>query len=219
VTGKRLFLAVDLSMAVTRKIGDAIQKMRPLADRAGMRVGWVPPENLHVTLKFLGWSPDESVDAIRDKVTALAKGRRGFDLGARGVGAFPSETGARVLWMGVQDASGALARLAADVEKAMVGLGFAAETRPYSAHVTVGRVKDGKGGAEVLAPFRDTDFGNSSIRAVVLYESVTKPTGSKYTALFRAPLEGPPPRTERQTRGVEPEPQESEEPNGGQHEQ
>ncbi len=215
---KRLFLAVDLTLATTRKVAEGIARMRTTAERTGLRVTWVPPENLHVTVKFLGLVPGESVEAIRDRMTTVARGRRGFDLGARGVGAFPTEADARVLWIGVTDPTGALARLATDVERAMLDLGFPAEIRPFSPHVTVGRVRDGHGAAEVLAPHREQDFGGSSIRHVVLYESLMKSVSSKYVSLFRAPLEATSQRTERQTRSVEGEAQESEEPNGGQHE-
>jgi len=209
---KRLFLAVNLSVAVTRKIADAAARMRQTAERRGLKVGWVAPANLHVTLKFLGWTPAEAATAIEDKMAAALAGRRPFDLGARGAGAFPTESQARVLWVGIADASGGLAQLAAVAEEQMEKLGYARETRPFSAHVTVGRVKEGKGADEVLAPFKQTDFGTSSIREVILYESQMRSTGSEYAPLARIGF-GPP---ERQTRDVEGS-KESEGPtNGGQ---
>jgi 2'-5' RNA ligase len=207
---KRLFLAVNLSVAVTRKIGEAIGKMRQAAERRGLRVGWVPPANLHVTLKYLGWSSAEVVEAVRDQVAALSSGLGAFELGARGTGGFPSETGARVLWVGVSDPAGVLGPLAERVDVAMAGLGYAREERPFHPHVTVGRVKEGKGTEEVLAPFRGVDFGSSTVRDIVLYESFTKASGSEYVAQFRHPLAIP----ERQTRMLE-RAQESEDPDGG----
>lgn len=221
---KRLFLAVTLSVGTTRRIADAVARMRPVAERRGLRVAWVAPANLHVTLKFLGWTSAEVVDAVRDRLIAVAAKRRGFDVGARGVGAFPSEVGARILWAGVTDPSGTLGAIAAEVDGEMAALGYVKETRPFTAHVTIGRVKDGKGAEEVLGPHHATDFGVSPIRELILYESVTKSSGSEYTALARAPLAGGSGRPERQTRGVEEETgpttgqKESEEPtNGGQH--
>jgi len=212
---KRLFLAVSFSVPVTRRLAEAALKMRPAADKAGIRASWAPSANLHVTLKFLGWTNADVVDAVRDRVREAAAGRKGFDIGARGVGAFPDENHPSVLWIGVTDAHGALKELAETIDVATSKLGFARETRPFHPHVTVARVREGRGGlAEVFAPFRQTDFGQSLVREVVLYESITKSKGSEYVALFRIPLEAAPPRAERQTREVE-EGSTSEDANGG----
>src|SRR5215831_19404581 len=207
---KRLFLAVNLGVATTRKIADAVARMRTVADRRGLRVGWVPPANLHLTLKFLGWSSAEVVEAIRDRTVAAAAGVAPFELAARGAGGFPSDGHARVLWVGVGDPGGVLSSLVGRLEVEMAALGFARESHAFHPHVTVGRVKDGRGTDEVLAPFKDVPFGSSQIRELVLYESFTKSSGSEYIAQFRVPLSRP----ERQTRMVDGE-QESEDPDGG----
>lgn len=202
---KRLFVAVNLSIASTRRVAEAADRLRRAASDRHLKIAWVPPANLHVTLKFLGWTRPEAVAAIRDRLRDGVASRRGFEIEAAGVGAFPGAGSARVIWVGLRDASGALAALARDVETWMVDLGFDREARPYSPHITLGRVRD-RGGAdcaELLAPWVPLTFGSSLIREVVLYESITKSHGSEYTALYRAPLDVPPPRTERQTRGVE----------------
>jgi 2'-5' RNA ligase len=209
---KRLFLAVNLAIATTRRIAEAVGRMRQAAERRGLRVGWVAPANLHVTLKFLGWTGADAVEAIGDRMARRLAGVAPFEVAARGAGAFPDEAHARILWVGVDDPGGGLARLAAIADEHMAALGYPRETRPFSAHVTVGRVKEGRGADEVLAPFAKADFGSSSIGEVILYESQMRSTGSEYTALKRIGFEGP----ERQTRGVEGS-NESEGPtNGGQ---
>ena len=203
---KRLFLAVNLSIASTRRVAESLERMRRGAEGGrGPKVSWVPPANLHVTLKFLGWTRPETVAAIRERVAAGVAGRKVFDIEAVGTGAFPSASAAKVLWVGVRDGSGQLAALARDVEQWMSGLGFEKEKRAYHPHVTLGRVRD-PGGADctdLLGSAGAQSFGNSQIREVILYESVTKSSGSEYTALFRVPLEGAPRHTERQTRDVE----------------
>ncbi len=215
---QRLFLAVNLSVVATRKIADAVARLSRAPEAGGMRVAWVPPQNLHVTVKFLGWARPEVVEPIRDKLRDGVKGRKGFEVGARGVGAFPNARHARVLWAGVEDPGGALGRLAADVETWMHGLGFVREERAFHPHVTIGRVKEGGNAESLLAPLAGADFGGSLIREVVLFESVMKSSGSQYIPLFRAPLDAPPYRTERQTRDVQGEaPDEEPETNGGQH--
>jgi 2'-5' RNA ligase len=185
---KRLFLAVNLGVAPTRKIADAVTKMRAAAEKRGLRVGWVPPANLHVTLKFLGWSTADVVAAVRDRVHAAASGRRAFEVAARGAGGFPSDGNARVLWVGVSDPSGTLVEIAGALDGTLAELGFAREERSFHPHVTVGRVKDGRGTEDVLAPWRRTEFGTSLVREIVLYESHMKASGSEYVAQFREPF-------------------------------
>jgi 2'-5' RNA ligase len=202
---KRLFLAVNLSIPSTRRVAEALERMRRGCEQGGPRVSWVPPANLHVTLKFLGWTRPEAVGAIRERVAAGLVGRKAFEIEAVGTGAFPDAGAARVLWVGVRDGSGGLAQLAKDVDQWMVELGFEPETRAYHPHITLGRVRDPGGAAcgDLLGSGGAQSFGGSWIREVILYESVTKSRGSEYSALFRLPLEAPPGRTERQTRDVE----------------
>src|SRR5262249_33784174 len=153
--------------------------------------------------------------AIRDRMRVVLEGRKGFDLGARGVGAFPDERRPRILWVGVHDGTSALRAMADATDAAMAELGFPRETRAFSPHVTIGRVKEAAGGvADIFAPLRQTDFGASPVREVILYESIMKSSGSEYVALFRLPLSAPSTRAERQTREVE-EGSTSEESNGG----
>ena len=95
---KRLFIGVNLSIASTRRVAEALERMRrAAAEGRGPKVSWVPPANLHVTLKFLGWTRPEAVAAIRDRVAAGVAGRRGFEIEAVGMGAFPGPAAARVL--------------------------------------------------------------------------------------------------------------------------
>jgi 2'-5' RNA ligase len=199
---KRLFLAVNLSITTTRRIADAVDRLRRAP---GPKTTWIPAPNLHVTLKFLGWTHEDTVGAVRAALEPALAGRKPFDVEAVGAGAFPSAERARVLWVGVKDAAGALDKLAADVEARMVALGFPREERAYHPHVTIGRVKTPADCAPLLAPVASLSFGTSTIREVTLFESVMKSVGSEYTPLFRLPFASAPPRTERQTRGVEDE--------------
>ena len=194
----RLFVAVNLQITIARRVADAVHKLRS-ALKQKARISWVPGANLHLSLKFLGHARPEIVPGIREALTMVAAGRRGFEVTVRGYGGFPDLTAPRVLWVGVTDPSGGLTALALAVEKRLVGLGFAADPRPFAPHVTIGRVREGWT-PELAAHFpADTHFGNSVIRDVVLYESQVKSTGSEYISRARAALAAP----ERQTRGVE----------------
>jgi 2'-5' RNA ligase len=202
--GKRLFLAVNLSMASTKRIAEASGRLQRFAADKGFKISWVPPANLHVTVKFLGWTRPDAIPALRDVIRDKLAGRSGFDLEAVGTGAFPHAGAARVIWIGLRDPSGALAALARDVDAWTAGLGFASEDRGYHPHVTLGRVREPADVSELLGAAGGQNFGGSQIRDLVLYESVTKSSGSEYTALQRWPLNRDAGHTERQTRGVDP---------------
>ena len=171
-----------------------------------------------MTLKFLGWANPEIVDPIRDRLREGLAGRKDFSIAARGLGAFPEERHPRVLWVGLDDSEGGLATLARDVEGWMETLGFARESRAFHPHLTIGRVKEPPAPEAVearFAPVRHQDFGTSLVREVVPYESQVLPGGSEYVPLARVPLTVPPCRAERQTRGLEEDSTENEEPDHG----
>lgn len=196
---KRLFLAAELSVATTRRIAEASQRLAHAAKTRGLEVAWVPPTHLHVTLAFLGWTHPETVDAVRDAAADVVSRHRAFDVEARGVGAFPSEVQARVLWAAVLDPKSRLAALADELGTRMEAIGFPRGPRPFVPHVTLGRVGSPGGAvAELYMAYRQATFGTSPIRTVNLYESVTSPVGSIYRVLAQLPLVAP----ERQTRGV-----------------
>jgi 2'-5' RNA ligase len=201
-SGKRLFVAVNLSISSTRRLVEAIDRLA----RAGgpPDLSWVPPANLHVTLKFLGWTHDEAWRAVRDRLRVVALAHRPFDLEASGGGAFPDATSARVLWAGVRDPSGGLGQLSRAVDDAMVGLGFAPEpARPFVPHVTLGRVRGAADCTACIEQLSGQTFGTSRIREISLYESEVKSRGSEYNALARVHLGAPSPTTERQSGSVE----------------
>lgn len=135
----RLFVAVTPPTEVREA---ALERARSVSWKG--RIRWVPPQNVHLTLKFLGETPDEVVPQIEASLEAVCLGHRAFDLALEGVGAFPSAGRARTLWVGAGQGSEALTALAEDVEDALQGLGFEREKRPFHPHATVGRAKDGR---------------------------------------------------------------------------
>jgi 2'-5' RNA ligase len=212
---KRLFVAVKLAVASERKIAEAVDRLRR-AVVGGPGIVWVPPANLHVTVKFLGWSKPEAVAAVRLAVSGLTEARQGLSLEAAGAGGFPRNEAARVLWIGVRDGSGALGRLAEEIDARCASLGFVKETRAFHPHVTIGRARAPADVSALLATLASQSFGSTLVSELVLYESVIKSIGSDYSVLHRWPLGGAAGRTERQTRSVESvsslEPTKAEEP-------
>ncbi len=182
----RIFLALNFSVAVTRKIAEEVARFhQPMAD-AGFRVAWVPAANLHLTLRFLGSVEDDLVEGITGACKKVALRHAPIEAKAVGLGAFPSPQKPHVLWVGVQ-APPTLSALQHDVEAAMVELGFDKEERAYHPHITVGRVKDSRGAAAEVWK-SDAAFGSSLMQEIIVYESRTRSAGAEYVARARVPL-------------------------------
>jgi RNA 2',3'-cyclic 3'-phosphodiesterase len=186
----RAFLAVNFSVATTRAMGELAEAVRRETPPE-LRIAWVPAPNLHVTLKFLGWTTEDSLVAIHDRVAREVSDFGPFELRARGLGAFPTPGSPRVVWIGLEDPSGLLSRLAAGCEQWMSDLGFTKEERPFRPHVTIGRVKEGKASlTDLIAKYAERDLGTSQIREVVLYQSKLRAQGAEYLARGRIPFGG-----------------------------
>jgi RNA 2',3'-cyclic 3'-phosphodiesterase len=169
---------------VRQRLATAIDRLRPHA----ADVAWVAASNLHVTLKFLGQVDETRLPALADGLGAALADRPAFELGVRGLGAFPSATRPRVLWAGLDD-GGALAAVAERVERCCADLGVPRETRPFAGHVTLGRVREPRRQpalGEALA--RPADFGRLRVERVSLMRSELSPRGARYSELAAAPL-------------------------------
>jgi 2'-5' RNA ligase len=156
-------------------------------------VAWVARDNLHLTLKFLG---DVEAERLGDVTAALAAALAGcpaFDLSIEGLGAFPTASRPRVLWAGVGEGREAAAALARCVDAALAPLGFPPESRPFAAHVTLGRVRVPRTDrrlAEALAA--SGALGRQRVSHAALMRSDLSPRGSRYTEVAALPLAGAP---------------------------
>jgi 2'-5' RNA ligase len=182
----RIFLALNFSVAVTRKIAEEVERKKGPMAEAGFKVAWVPAANLHLTLRFLGSIDEELVEGVVGACKKVAAQHGPIEARAVGLGAFPSLERPSVLWVGV-DAPPALSALQEAVEAAMVELGFDKEQRAYHPHVTVGRVKHGRGTAAELWT-GTVDCGFCPLNEIVVYESRTRSAGAEYVARARVPL-------------------------------
>jgi RNA 2',3'-cyclic 3'-phosphodiesterase len=198
----RLFLGVKPSLDAIHALTRCASAMRALAAEQGVRARWVAPASYHVTLKFLGWSRPGAVDAIRDAVRAAVGATPRFEIGLRGVGAFPEPGRARVIWAGVVDPAGHLSRLAAIVDETLAGLGYPRDERGFHAHVTLARVRELADVGGLLVPWSEQEFSKTSVSSVTLYESEMKSTGSEYLVRAEMALESGSEGGKRQTRGL-----------------
>lgn len=183
----RSFLAIDLSPEARGLIASHLKKWR----RLPCRIKWVAPENLHITLKFLGDVSEAAIPLIQEALKGAVTPLEPMDLNLSGTGAFPVAAKARVLWVGISD-SPALSRLASAVESALEPLGFEPESRPFHPHVTVGRIKERFSVYKKVHPFFDTEISGLGfhVSEAVLYRSDLTPGGPVYSPICRFPLNG-----------------------------
>jgi RNA 2',3'-cyclic 3'-phosphodiesterase len=177
----RCFISVNLDQALKGEIHTAVERLR--TEKADVK--WVPAGNLHITLKFLGETGEETVARLEDLLSPLAARHESFRISLRGLGLFPDRRRPRVVWIDLID-SGGLGEIQKDIEQTVSTLGFEREDRPFSPHLTIGRVKSPRGMTPLLSAIetlKEKDFGNIEVNAVSLMKSDLKPTGAQYATL------------------------------------
>jgi len=187
----RAFIAVEIPPGIHQAIENQTASIRAALDASLVR--WVPAENVHLTLKFLGDVSPANVELLEQMLSAEVSQHRTFEMRFGGLGAFPSPKRPRVIWIGIQAPAG-LEALQHGIEAATATLGYPDEQRPFSPHLTIGRVKQNINTAgmqqirTVLEKAEVGSLGISRVSAVHLFKSDLKPTGAVYTRLFSAPL-------------------------------
>ena len=181
----RLFVALEIPAAVRESLSALIQEFREASARAkGKGPRWVRAENLHITLKFIGESAAEKLDAIRSALTGV-RSESAVHLSCRGLGFFPNERRAQVLWAGLE-ATENLPRLAGDIDRGLESAGIARERRTFEPHLTLARFDAPRMEEDLrlaIARSASRDFGSFSADEFHLIESKTKPSGAKYTRI------------------------------------
>jgi RNA 2',3'-cyclic 3'-phosphodiesterase len=189
---RRLFVALDPPEAVRRRVAALAAELRRAAGRAADEIRWVPPENVHVTLQFLGAVPEERVGAVEAAVRAAASAAGPLSLEVRGAGGFPNARRPRVIWAGLAGDVAALGALVEHLGRELAPLGFAPDDRPLSPHLTLGRARDRRGAAGLGGALAQAAAAGAPWRAaeIVLFESRLSPRGPCYEAIARAALGG-----------------------------
>ncbi|MDY0002947.1 MAG: RNA 2',3'-cyclic phosphodiesterase [Polyangia bacterium] len=191
MTHLRIFTAVNLSVPSIRKVGELQQQLRQ-SRAPDLHIRWVPPPNMHVTLKFYGNLGIDQLEAVKDAARRAAAMVKPFGLSARGLGVFPGVEKPRVLWVGLGEGAETLAELFRRLEDASEHLGFARDTRVFRPHLTLGRVQRGSDGvAEWIAAHGEVDCLTSSVDELVVYESRLQRAGAEYLAHARIALGAP----------------------------
>jgi len=177
---QRLFLAVPLP----DEVREAIRGFQERLVHKVRNVKWVNPNSMHITLKFLGDTPEHLIPNIKDAVRLAAAVVAPVELEVAGLGAFPSPATPRVLWVGLVGDTIGIAGLSARLNEELQTLGFEPEKRPFSAHVTLGRGRTGTRVQSITGLVQD--FGNAQLATFVagslsLYQSELTPRGPTYT--------------------------------------
>lgn len=204
----RLFFAVALPDTVREKLAALEESLRDQAP--GAPVSWVVPQNIHLTLRFLGDTDERLLPRLREEAGSVAGAVPPFSLVLEKVGTFGGRSSPRVVWVGVRDDAGKahLRVLGEGLERAARKLGFTPEERAFSAHATLGRIRDARGkvttlkgrrrpagGLETLVAglekVRDFEAGTFEVTRFVLYESrMQGPRPPEYVEVESFQLQG-----------------------------
>lgn len=189
----RLFIGVELSDRLRHAAARASERLRDRVHQVApeSRVRWIPGENLHVTVWFLGEVTDATAETVRRAMSApLAV--PAFTLRLEGAGAFPPSGEPRALWLGLTSGENGLLAIHDRLESRLGTLGFEPEKRAFSPHLTIGRVKEARRStaSAIRRVLRENTeiVGDCEIGTVTLFRSRTMPTGSQYEVVLRTPL-------------------------------
>lgn len=180
--GIRCFIAVPLDKDIKKEIASSTENLK----KTGSDVRWVSVENLHITLKFLGDTDEQILPLLKEKLSIIASSSRPFSLTLQGTGVFPDQRRPRVVWIDIKDHE-ELMRLQEEIEEVATSLGFSREDRPFSPHLTIGRVRSPRNIAALLAALeklKEKDFGNIDVRSVCLMKSELRSAGAQYETIM-----------------------------------
>jgi 2'-5' RNA ligase len=185
----RMFCAVALPEEVRASAAAHSSRLREQFPH--VRASWERPEKMHLTLKFLGEVERARVAELSDAAARAADASAPFELSVGGTGAFPPHGPPRVLWLGVEDADGRLARLQRRLEDDCAAAGFPRETRPFSPHLTLARLREPRDARPLANAHRGSVFTPQTFHVsdLLVIRSELGPAGSRYTTVSQHQLQ------------------------------
>ena len=186
----RLFIAIELSQEIHQNLTKLIQ---PLQISSSRSINWVKPENIHLTLKFLGDTPRRQIRPIIDLLARSTQDQSPIEIEVKGTGCFPSPRQPRVFWAGIETTA-ELARLQQKIDADLEGINIRSETQAFSPHLTLARVTDRCEPAvsqtiyQKLAAYNTCSFGKILVKRITLFQSTLTRQGSIYSAQAYIPL-------------------------------
>ena len=184
----RVFCAIELPSLVREKISEHITRLQKAAPDSS--ASWVRPENVHLTLKFVGEIP---LDRVKDLTQAAANAAAGFprfEIVIGNTGSFPKHGTPRVLWLGIDDYLGKLEQLQGALDDECLRLGFAKEERAFNPHLTIARGRKPQGARALALAHKEIGFVPTevSVSELTVIRSELSSKGSNYTAISRHAL-------------------------------
>lgn len=185
----RAFIAIELPQDIKTDLSNIQEELKQT--RADVK--WVKPENIHLTLKFLGEIDQNLVKKICSILDEIAQKNAPFNLRLTNLGAYPKLKYPRVIWIGIANDQ-PVVKIAEEIEKETIKIGLAAELRPFSSHITLGRVRSALNRAALAEKLdylnktsssENPDFG---VHSLILFKSTLTPTGPIYEAIFSCSL-------------------------------
>ena len=180
----RAFIAIDLPESVKSFLSEAQEALKLY----GFRVKWVRPQNIHLTLKFLGNTAAADTDKIAEAMRLAASNYPVVSLTAKAIGVFPNVRRPRVIWTGLKGQLEILENLQQTLDAHLADLGFQREKRAFKSHLTLGRVKGKiastrmKAALDKLKEFESESF---EINQIILFKSELRPSGAVYTKVHQ----------------------------------
>ncbi len=184
--GIRTFISINIDEALKKEINNLITDLK----RHSFDVKWVPVENLHITLKFLGHISEETVERVKDSLYNIAPLFRPFRLRFNGMGFFPDMKRPRVIWIDISDKDN-LKSLNKEIEERLTMIGLKKEDREFSPHLTIGRVRSLKDREKLIGlieNIKDREFGIIDVDRVFLMKSELRPGGAQYSVIAEFPF-------------------------------
>ena len=164
---KRLFVAIKANAGIELQATQIIKKLRQNADAKNIEVRWVRPENLHITLHFIGEILIEKIDPIKTLLSEVAEEANSFQIKVEDVSGFSSELSARVIYLGIPRSQKIL-DLVTLVENKL----GASSNEDFNPHLSIGRLRNPKSVKDLISPFKRKKFGKINVNEIILYESI-----------------------------------------------
>lgn len=183
----RTFIAIAMPASIKRQVEELQFELRKFQEG----ISWSKPGNIHLTLKFLGDVEEAKVDAIAAALGEVVAASPPFSFHLKHLGMFPNKQRPRVLWIGLDEPSKQLIGLAKNIDQALIKFGFSPESRKFTPHLTLGRVRS-QPDRSFLEAYQQIDFdaGSIPVNEVILMRSELRPSGSVYTPLARFSARG-----------------------------
>lgn len=183
---KRFFIAINFPEKTKKEINEFQKNLNNYL----LNVRWVKPQNLHLTLAFLGWLKSEEVDKLKQITKEVANQTAPFVLHPKGLGVFPDRKRAKVLWIGVEDEE-ILKIINQTLYRKLVQNNFKLDTRGFSPHITIARFKE-KANEKMITlafdKFKDSTFGKIKVTSIDIMESQLKKDGPVYRLIEKVIL-------------------------------